>query len=70
MNPEAREYWSQLFLLENFKNTTDDVFYWNDMNEPSVFDGPENTLPKDLVHFQDWEHREIHNLNSLLEVKT
>lgn len=32
------------------------------MNEPSVFDGPEQTMPKDAVHYGGWEHRELHNL--------
>lgn len=31
------------------------------MNEPSVFNGPEVTMPKDCVHHGGWEHREIHN---------
>lgn len=31
------------------------------MNEPSVFDGPEKTAPKDAVHYGGWEHRELHN---------
>lgn len=32
------------------------------MNEPSVFDAPEMTMPKDAVHHQGWEHRDLHNL--------
>lgn len=32
------------------------------MNEPSVFNGPEQTMPKDTVHYGGWEHRELHNL--------
>lgn len=68
INPETREYWAQMFSLENFKGTTEDVFIWNDMNEPSVFDGPERTLPKDLLHFDNWEHRDIHNVYGLHEV--
>lgn len=32
------------------------------MNEPSVFYGPEQTMPKDVVHYGGWEHREVHNL--------
>uniref|UniRef100_A0A669ELX6 Glucosidase alpha, neutral C n=1 Tax=Oreochromis niloticus TaxID=8128 RepID=A0A669ELX6_ORENI len=38
------------------------LFVWNDMNEPSVFSGPELTMPKDAVHCGDWEHRDLHNL--------
>lgn len=32
------------------------------MNEPSVFNGPEVTMPKDLIHYGNWEHRDVHNL--------
>ncbi|KAG7133185.1 Glucosidase 2 subunit alpha like protein [Verticillium longisporum] len=35
------------------------------MNEPSVFNGPEVTMPKDNIHFDDWEHRDVHNLNGM-----
>jgi len=38
------------------------------MNEPSVFNGPEVTMPKDLVHYGNWEHRDVHNLYALLQV--
>jgi alpha 1,3-glucosidase len=31
------------------------------MNEPSVFNGPEVTMPKDVLHWQDAEHRDVHN---------
>jgi alpha 1,3-glucosidase len=37
-------------------------FIWNDMNEPSVFTGPEVTMPKDLQHAGGWEHRDVHNV--------
>ncbi|MDE2159702.1 MAG: DUF5110 domain-containing protein, partial [Burkholderiales bacterium] len=48
--------------------------FWNDMNEPSVFDGPASTLPLDLVHRIDEpgfaprqaSHAEIHNVYGLL----
>lgn len=29
------------------------------MNEPSVFDGPEGTMPKDAIHILDDENKEI-----------
>lgn len=32
------------------------------MNEPSVFRGPELSMPRGLVHGQGIEHRELHNL--------
>lgn len=38
--------------------------FWNDMNEPSVFDGPDKTMPEDLVHggFGGGTHARFHNL--------
>lgn len=35
------------------------------MNEPSVFNGPETTMPKDNLHYGNWEHRDVHNLYGL-----
>ena len=40
------------------------------MNEPSVFDGPEITMPPTLLHHdaegRAYEHRELHNMYGLL----
>ena len=38
------------------------MYTWNDMNEPSVFNGPEITMHKDAQHADGWEHRDVHNL--------
>lgn len=64
-NPDVRKYFADQYLLENFKTTTKDVFIWNDMNEPSVFNGPEGTMPKDNIHQTEvgiYEHRVVHNI--------
>ncbi|XP_037725211.1 neutral alpha-glucosidase AB [Drosophila subpulchrella] len=61
-NPVVREYYASQYALDKFQTVTADVMLWNDMNEPSVFNGPEITAPKDLVHFGNWEHRDVHNL--------
>lgn len=37
--------------------------------QPSVFNGPEITMPKDNVHYGGWEHRDVHNINGMLFVK-
>ncbi|KTG36588.1 hypothetical protein cypCar_00022946 [Cyprinus carpio] len=42
----------------------ENLFTWNDMNEPSVFNGPEVTMHKDALHGK-WEHRDIHNIYGL-----
>lgn len=39
----------------------ENLYTWNDMNEPSVFNGPEVTMHKDAMHGA-WEHRDVHNL--------
>lgn len=66
-NPQGRQYYKQAiiqsnnFLFESYKN----IFIWNDMNEPSVFDQDNLTLPK-LAKFEyynnTYSHREAHNL--------
>ena len=38
------------------------------MNEPSVFNGPEVTMPKDIIHVNGVEHRELHNIYGHLYV--
>lgn len=61
-NPRARQVWGSQFLPENYPHFARVQHVWNDMNEPSVFDGPENTFPKHLLHFNDVEHRHVHNV--------
>ncbi|KAL3968546.1 C-type lectin domain family 4 member E [Sarotherodon galilaeus] len=58
----TRAWYSRCFSLDKYKGSTPSLFVWNDMNEPSVFSGPELTMPKDAVHCGDWEHRDLHNL--------
>lgn len=64
-NPAAIEWWKSVFKYDKFLGTGPNVFFWNDMNEPSVFNGPEVTMPKDNLHYGNWEHRDIHNLNGM-----
>uniref|UniRef100_A0AAY5KRM4 Glycoside hydrolase family 31 N-terminal domain-containing protein n=1 Tax=Esox lucius TaxID=8010 RepID=A0AAY5KRM4_ESOLU len=61
-SPATRAWYSQRFALERYSGSTSSLFVWNDMNEPSVFGGPEQTMPKDAMHHGGWEHRELHNL--------
>lgn len=65
MNPRAQDYWDTLFELStsnNFIGSKTNVHLWNDMNEPSFFNGPETTSERDNLHYGDWEHRSVHNL--------
>ena len=59
-NPAVRQYWAKQFTL--YPSATEHLFTWNDMNEPSVFNGPEISMPRDNIHFGDVEHRENHNM--------
>ena len=58
----ARALWKSLLSLESYKGSSKNLFIWNDMNEPSVFDGPEKTMPREALHANGVEHRELHNL--------
>lgn len=64
-NPAAIKWWTGLFKFGGIFTSAANVFIWNDMNEPSVFNGPETTMPKDNLHHGGWEHRDVHNLNGL-----
>ncbi len=64
-NPLAIDWWKTLFKYDAFQGTAENTFVWNDMNEPSVFNGPETTMPKDNLHHGGWEHRDVHNLNGM-----
>ncbi|HVZ83485.1 MAG TPA: TIM-barrel domain-containing protein [Terracidiphilus sp.] len=63
----TRAWWGTLY--KPFAQLGFDGF-WNDMNEPSVFNGPQGTMPLDVVHRIDEpgfaprnaSHAEIHNV--------
>ncbi|OJA14137.1 hypothetical protein AZE42_06718 [Rhizopogon vesiculosus] len=71
-HPGSWDFWTSLFKTKSideqwsWTESTDNVGIWNDMNEPSVFNGPEITMPKDNVHYDGWEHRDVHNINGML----
>lgn len=64
-NPSSQAYWDLRHQKsvdnEFFGKLSTNIYLWNDMNEPSVFEGPETTTPKDNLHYGNWEHRSIHN---------
>nr|ATU82887.1 secreted Glucosidase-like protein [Pristhesancus plagipennis] len=68
LDPKVRDYYASRYKFTNYIGSTEALHIWNDMNEPSVFNGPEITMPKDNIHFGGWEHREVHNLWGLLHV--
>lgn len=64
-SPKGRDWWKGLFQYSKFSGSAKNLFIWNDMNEPSVFNGPETTMPKDNIHHDKWEHRDVHNINGM-----
>ena len=64
-DPGVRQWWAEQFALDKYVGSTMDLFTWNDMNEPSVFNGPEVSMPKDTKNLAGVEHREWHNLYGL-----
>ena len=66
--PAARKWWGDLFQYSKFPSSMHNMWLWNDMNEPSVFNGPETTMPKDNMHAGGWEHRDVHNIYGMTVV--
>ncbi|XP_056135833.1 neutral alpha-glucosidase AB isoform X5 [Lampris incognitus] len=60
-NPEMRSWWASMFAYDQYEGSMKNLYTWNDMNEPSVFNGPEVTMHKDAMHGA-WENRDVHNL--------
>ncbi len=64
---KTREWWGGLFASQVAAGIAG---YWNDMNEPAIFDTPSKTMPLDTVHRIDEPgfapraatHAEIHNV--------
>ena len=66
--PETRSWWVGYFPAY-LANGIDGV--WNDMNEPSVFKGPDGTMPEDNLHrggdgLVAGTHRQYHNAYGML----
>lgn len=60
-NPALRRHWASLFAYSAYAESGPTLFTWNDMNEPSVFNGPELTMPKSCAHHGGWTHGDVHN---------
>lgn len=65
LSPETRDWWAGRFAFDKYVGSTESLFQWNDMNEPSVFNGPELTMHKHLKHAGGAEHRDVHNIFGL-----
>ncbi|XP_074128536.1 neutral alpha-glucosidase AB isoform X2 [Sminthopsis crassicaudata] len=64
-NVKMRDWWANMFSFDKYEGSASNLYVWNDMNEPSVFNGPEVTMLKDARHHGGWEHRDIHNIYGL-----
>ncbi|KAM4733138.1 neutral alpha-glucosidase AB isoform 4-T4 [Anableps anableps] len=62
--PDMRAWWASQFAYDQYEGAMENLYTWNDMNEPSVFNGPEVTMHKDALH-GSWENRDLHNLYGL-----
>ena len=62
MSPDIQTWWADQFAFDKYEGTTEHMYFWNDMNEPSVFNGPEVSMHKDAKHHNGWEHRDVHNI--------
>ncbi|KAG0702926.1 glycoside hydrolase superfamily [Suillus ampliporus] len=71
-HPGSWDFWILLFKTKSINRqwswteSSDNVGIWNDMNEPSVLDGPEVTMLKDNIHYGGWEHRDVHKIYGML----
>lgn len=74
-NGRARQFWKEQYKYDSFIGTNSLFHIWIDMNEPSVFGGPEGTMPKTSKHVLDDDfatqilHRDVHNAYGLMMSK-
>ena len=70
--PATQSWWAGLY--SNFMSLGIDGV-WNDMNEPSVFNGTNGTMPEDNIHrggddLPAGSHARYHNVYGMLMVKS
>ncbi|KAH7883316.1 glycoside hydrolase family 31 protein [Phlebopus sp. FC_14] len=71
-NPASWDMWVDMFKVESidgkwsWTESTENIGIWNDMNEPTIFNGPDVSMPRDAIHYGGWEHRDVHNINGML----
>lgn len=62
-HPRVRDWWADLY--ENFVADLDIDGFWNDMNEPALFEVKRKTFPDDIRHNYDGQpssHKKAHNI--------
>lgn len=69
-NPAARKLWEKHFSFSKFKLSRENLYFWNDMNEMSVFDAADKTSHKDIVIHNGIEEREVHNMHGHMMISS
>eukprot|EP00741_Cyanophora_paradoxa_P006746 tig00001038_g6525.t1 len=67
LSPEVRGWYADKHAYDQYKGSTKTLYTWNDMNEPTQFNGPELQTAKDAVHAGGVEHRDVHNMYGFLQ---
>jgi alpha 1,3-glucosidase len=68
LNLSASHWWgSKYYYGEGRDFTTNNTFYWNDMNEPAVTGAMDHTFPKDGRHINGLEIRQTHSIYGLCQ---
>ncbi|XP_070181942.1 neutral alpha-glucosidase AB-like isoform X2 [Littorina saxatilis] len=62
LEKHVRDWWADKFSASEYVGSAPNLYVWNDMNEPSVFNAPEITVNRDIKHLGGWENREVHNI--------
>ena len=74
LNDQSQTYWEGLYEYDVFKGTTYIYHQWNDMNEPSVFNSEEGTMPLQMQHMLSngtvVKHRDVHNIYGALQLRS
>lgn len=58
-NPASRDWYASWFRYDKYVDSAPETNFWIDMNEPSVFESPEVTMPHDNKHFNGRNHDEV-----------
>eukprot|EP00667_Euglena_gracilis_P002275 EG_transcript_2275 len=61
-DPAARAWYAKQFAYDHWEASTPILHAWIDMNEPSVFNHFEGTVPADALHHNGFPHAHQHNL--------
>ena len=55
-------------MNEVFQRSVSDTCTHAMLFQPSVFNGPEATIHRDVIHHGGWENRDVHNIYGMFQV--